>query len=73
MTARNPIKIVSKEPKTNALTAAEWAAIAREKGLSDHAKAWDAKALELGEERIPNGMTIRYQADGTKRRFWIKP
>jgi hypothetical protein len=50
------------------LTAAEWAAVARERGHLDAAKAWDRRAAELGEERIPNGITVRFLKDGSKQR-----
>jgi hypothetical protein len=53
------------------LTAAEWAALAREKGHLDAAKAWDRRAVELGEERIPNGITVRFLKDGSKERVSI--
>lgn len=54
------------------LTAAEWAAIAREKGHSAVAKAWDVRAMEIGQERIPNGQTVRFKEDGTVERVWIE-
>ena len=53
------------------LMACEFAAIARETGQFDKAKEWDKRAAELGEERIPNGQTVRFQKDGTLKRVWI--
>lgn len=52
------------------LTAAEWAAEAREKGNLDVAKAWDAKAAELGQERIPNGIGVRLRK-GETTTYWV--
>ncbi len=50
------------------LTAAEYAAVAREAGKLDLAKQWDARAAELGEDRIPNGTTVRFRGNGIKER-----
>ncbi len=53
------------------LTAAEYAAVARESGLLDKAQLWDRRAAELGEESIPNGQTVRFNGDGTTRKEWV--
>ncbi len=67
MTTTN--RLVKATPAADSkLTAAEWAAIAREKGRSEAAKAWDVRAMELGEQRIPNGTTVRFDSDGGKHR-----
>lgn len=71
MTA-NPIKIVAKVGAPSKLQANEWAAIAREKGLLAHARAWDARAEQLGEHRIPDGLTVRFNQDGMTYRVPIK-
>ncbi len=43
----NPLKSASKQ-HISKFTAAEWAAIAREKGNAEAARAWDVRAMELG-------------------------
>ncbi len=53
------------------LMACEFAAIARENGDFIKAKLWDQRSVELGEERIPNGVTVRFQKDGTLKRVSI--
>jgi hypothetical protein len=55
------------------LMACEFAAIARETGQLDKAKLWDKAAAELGEERIPNGITVRFQKDGSLKRVEFRP
>jgi hypothetical protein len=64
-------RLAKSEVKEGRLTAAEMAAICREKGLLRHAAAWDQRASELGEERIPNGISVYYREDGTKQRVGI--
>ena len=66
--AANPLLDRAKVAYESRLTAAEYAAIARETGNLDKAKAWDQRAAELGEERIPNGITVRFRDDGSKHR-----
>jgi hypothetical protein len=53
---------------TSKFTAAEYAAMAREKGLLKHAAAWDSVAEARGEERIPNGITVRFNDQKQKYR-----
>ncbi len=69
----NPLRLTGKTSHDSKLTAAEWAAIAREKGRSEAAKAWDVRAMELGEQRIPNGTTVRFDSDGGKHRVSFLP
>jgi hypothetical protein len=64
-------RLAKSETFQSKFTAAEWAALAREKRLMNHANAWDQRAAELGEERIPNGITVRLKKDGSKERVWI--
>jgi hypothetical protein len=68
----NPLQTAGGQPNfSSKFTAAEYAAMAREKGLLDHAKAWDRRAEELGEERIPNGITVRLNDQKQKYRVRI--
>jgi hypothetical protein len=66
----NPLKLYAKPLSEDRehLTAAEFAAIARENGDLKKAKLWDAEARLRGEEPIPYGLTVRYNENGTKRR-----
>ena len=68
--ADNPL--LTKGARESKLTAAEWAALCREKGELEKAKAWDLRAAELGEDRIPNGVTVRFNEAKEKYRGWIK-
>lgn len=61
----NPLSTV-KVVRESKLTARDWHAMAREKGLPEHTKAWAKKALELGETLLPEGMTVRFKKDKTK-------
>jgi hypothetical protein len=67
----NPLLDKAKPAFVSKFTAAEYAAMAREKGLLEHAKAWDRRAGELGEERIPNGITVRLNDQKQKYRVRI--
>lgn len=69
----NPLKIVTEGNSYRvSFTAAEWAAMAREKGLTEHAERWEKKALERGEQLIPRGITIRVAEDKTKVRVPVR-
>lgn len=59
---------VSAQAETIKLQANEWAALAREKQNAKAIAAWDQRAKELGQERIPNGITIRFREDKTPYR-----
>ncbi len=52
-------------------SAAEWAAIAREKGNAEGARKWDERAAELGEQPLPHGKTVVFMEDGSVDRVWI--
>ncbi len=51
-------------------TAAEWAAIAHEKGHAEASRKWDERAADLGEQRLPYGMTVRFKDKETVERVW---
>lgn len=53
------------------LTAAEMAAVARENGDGKKAKLWTEKALEMGQELIPPGWTVRFVEGSGKQRVRI--
>lgn len=67
MTTNRLAKSAVADDGPNVLTACEFAAIARETGQLEKAKLWDQRAAELGEERIPNGITVRYRKIGEKK------
>lgn len=65
-------RLVKSEAYVPKLTAAEYAAIAREDGNFEKAKLWDAEAEKRGEERIPNGIMVRFNQDGSTRRVYLR-
>lgn len=71
MTTKNPLGDGKRPAFVSKLTAAEWAAEARDRGKLDIAKMWDQRAAELDEERIPNGTGIRFRKDRTTYRVDI--
>lgn len=59
------------QTRTSLFTAAEYAAMAREKGLLEHARAWESVALERGEALLGPETSVRVGSDGKTFRVRI--
>jgi hypothetical protein len=46
---KNPLKLISTSPVPNAMSALDWARLARAKGLKQHEQAWLDEAHRRGE------------------------